>query len=138
MGIRGDSVLVHRRPFFWIAAEVVAGNGVGGGAAEEVRTDLEMAMPALDASLLERKIEFKYNTGWFKGAIIAVADGTDAYKFECKCSKGQRKKCTGRKHIVPVGWVKAHFFDDDADEWVQLRQDMLNGRAQGGWRLLRA
>ena len=95
-------------------------------------------MPSLDASLLQRHIEFKYNTAWFKGAIIAVADGTDAYQFACTCKGGQRKKCKGTKHKVPVGWVKAHFFDDDSDEWVQLREDMLNGRAQGSWRLLRA
>jgi hypothetical protein len=96
-----------------------------------------MSAPALGVNLLQRDIEYKYNTGWFKGGIIAVPDGTASYKFACTCKGGARRKCKG--HLVPQdeGWVKVHFFYDDVEVWLQLLEGLLNGGTQGSWRLLR-
>jgi hypothetical protein len=105
--------------------------------ARKPRADLEMSAPALGVNLLQRDIEYKYNTGWFKGSIIAVADGTTSYKFTCTCKGAARRTCKG--HLVPQdeGWVKVHFFYDDVEVWLQLLEGLLNGGTQGSWRLLR-
>jgi hypothetical protein len=107
------------------------------GASSDLAEFAEMVMPAIDDELIERRIKYKFaGTGWSEGVILAVADGTDAHKFDYRT-----QQLTGP---VPRGYVQAHWFEDELDWWVSLpereekqpKSPLFNGRKIGSWQLL--
>jgi hypothetical protein len=93
-------------------------------------------MPPLDGTLVDTDIEFKYNSGWFNGGVLAVSDGSTEHAFTVPVSNGSM-------------YALVLFEDDDKEEWVHLQrmakvkgagEDRMHynppGRAfQGAWRL---